>query len=271
MLLPVNPVDKGSNMTNNRDQQVYGILGSGNANSKIVIDGLADVFSDNTQFLVHARRKPQGAVTTVYDFLADNEASFCAYHRIDDNAPKALLALAEETFTTDDPAKEMLKALSANKGTLLLLWDEENPESSEKFAIMASDVGVPIKDLTDGLAPIVVEGSAPAKEETAPVKVDTEDEYAIVGFTRDELMNMNIGVLRRQAKSFGIENIGRISKEEIVDIILGEDMPEVAADVHVYTEPSADNLVQIAVIVWSDGSSIHSTTVPLEKVKELLS
>lgn len=205
---------------------LYGILGSGDAQPKIVIDGLSDVNSEDTVFLIHARRKPQGAVETVYDFLADNEAKFIAHHRVDDLAPKALLAMAQGTKTTDDPAVSIIKSLKAANGTLLLLWDEENPEASEKFAVMASDAGVPIKDLTNGLSPIVVESDAPNtvtedEVEVTEKEVDPKEEvFKVLPFTRAELLNANIGVLRRQAKNLGL-TIGRISKEEIVDAILG--------------------------------------------------
>jgi hypothetical protein len=223
-------------MSNNKDH-IYGVLGSGDVNPKIVMDGLLDVNGDNATFLIHARRKPQGAVTTVYDFLADNEAKFIAYHRIDDNAPKALLSLAQGVQVNDDPAKAIITSLKRSGGTLLLLWDEETPENSERLAIMAADAGVPMKDLSDGLAPIVVDGSTEPKveevEEDLPIAPKpVKEEKNLTAFTRDELMNMNIGVLRRQAKAIGIENLGRITKQEIVDAIcsLSDDNREVDID-----------------------------------------
>lgn len=223
-------------MSNNKDN-LYGVLGSGDVNPKIVMDGLLDVNGDDVTFLIHARRNPQGSVTTVYDFLADNEVPFVAYHRIDDNPPKALLSLADDSHKSEDPAKEIITALKRGNGTLLLLWDEKNPEHSEKLAVMAADAGVPMKDLSDGLAPIIVEGTSPIEEdeEELPIapKPAKKEEKSLTAFTRDELMNMNIGVLRRQAKAIGIENIGRITKEEIVNMVLGGASPEVSADEHV--------------------------------------
>jgi hypothetical protein len=216
----------------------YGILGSGDVNPKIVVDGLLDVNSEDTVFLVHARRKPQGAVETVYDFMADNEAKFVAYTRVDDNAPSAFLKLANGVNTIDDPAKVMIETLSKNKGTLLLLWDEANPEASEKLAIMAADAGVPIKDLSDGLAPIVVEGSEHVEVQQEPVQVEEETTEVknMSVFSRDELLNMSINVLRRQAKALGLET-GRMTKEAMVALILGEELvnddPIIASDIAV--------------------------------------
>lgn len=252
-------------MSNKKDH-IYGVLGSGNINPKIVLDGLLDANENASMFFIHARRNPQGSVTTVYDFLADNEVPFTAFHRIDDNPPKALMALSAGQQTTDDPAKSMITSLKRSGGTLLLLWDDENQEASEKFAIMASDAGVPIKDLSDGLAPIVVEGSAPIEEVVKEEPKVEEEEELSTPFTRAELLNMNIGVLRRQAKALGLDSIGRVSKEEIVDLILGEGLPIVSSDVHVpSTSPALSGM-----LVYSDGGVLNTLPLSDELVAQLL-
>lgn len=205
----------------------YGIIGSGSANAKVVQDGLLDITDsdDQASFIIHARRAPQGAVSAVYDFLVDNEMPFDAVHRVDDNAPKALLNCALTIETTEDP----IKATIAMCDEVLLLWDESNEEASEKLAIMCADAGKPIKDLTMALTPIVIEGSESVVQEPVQVEEDLIEpeivyaqppakESAMSPFSRDELLNMNIGVLRRQAKSLGIENVGK-TKQEIVDAI----------------------------------------------------
>lgn len=262
------------------NRSYYGILGSGDINKKIVTDGLLDVNDDTVTFLIHARRKPQGAVETVYDFLADNEARFVAYTRVDDNAPKALLAMANGVNTIDDPTASIIESLAKNKGTLLLLWNEDNPEESERIAIAASDAGVEMKDLSDGLAPIVVEGSQTAPvveedEEDLPIAPKPEkEEKHLSAFTRDELMNMNIGVLRRQAKAIGLDNIGRIPKEEIVNMVLGANSESDLEPV-VASNPPTDlpHLVpsDYAVITWYENGVMQVAQAPVEKVKRLLS
>lgn len=250
------------------NSELYGIIGSGEANAKIIVDGLSDVNSEDTMFLIHARRKPQGSVETVYDFLADNEAKFVAYHRVDDNAPKALLEMAQSVQTTDDPAKSIITSLKRGGGTLLLLWDEENPSASEAFAIMASDAGVPIKDLTNGLSPIVVESDeneSPKEETVAPKNSDDAPEP----FTREELMSMTVAVLRRQAKALGLD-MGNATKEDLVETILGiNNGPEVASDVHVSAIPHTPP-VDYAVIVWHENGMMQVAQVPVAQAKTLL-
>jgi len=89
----------------------YGVLGSGSANPKVIHDSLLDLISDDPEavFVIHARRAPQGAVGDVYDFLVDNECKMVSVHRIDDNAPKALLNASVEVVKTEDPAQYSIK------------------------------------------------------------------------------------------------------------------------------------------------------------------
>lgn len=196
----------------------YGVVGCGSATSTVIHEGLIDIRAKdpNAVFHIHARRAPQGSVGDVYDYLIDNEAPYIAYTRIDDKSPKILLDSAIEVVTTDDPLKSILEKVDE----VLLLWDETNNESSEKIALMASDSGVSkILDLTMALAPVVIQ-SPKEDEETI------EEPDSLKPFTREELLNMNIGVLRRQAKSVGLD-IGHATKEEIVDAILGNKKEEV--------------------------------------------
>lgn len=203
----------------------YGIIGVGEATASAIHEALADVCKADKKahFLIHARRNPQGAVPSVYDFLVDNECKFTVYTKIDDNAPKALVNSAVEAHKTENPISDILQ----NAEEILLLWDEKDEDASKRLAVMSADEGMAIRDLTMALTPIVVDSDEP-KEKVA------KEETPVVPFSRDELMNMNIGVLRRQAKSLGLE-LGRVSKEEIVEAIMfdavNKDMPIIASDI----------------------------------------
>lgn len=243
----------------------YGILGSGSATTSVVHEGLADILAKDPDalFVIHARKSPQGAVGDVYDFLIDHEVQFEVVTRIDDNAPKLLTDRAVGFTKTDDPTGVIIRS----SDQILLLWDESNEDASEKLAISATDAGVTVLDLTMALTPIVVEGGAPS--ETA-IEID-EGTGSVATFTRDELLNMSIGILRRQAKSLGIEDAGT-TKEEIVNAILGDPASNVvigdtkveiaASDVHVPADASP-----IAVIVWYENGDMKTLEVPLASVK----
>jgi hypothetical protein len=250
----------------------YGIIGSGSANAKLVQDGLLDILSDapDAEFVIHARRNPQGAVETIYDFLADNEVCFHAVHRIDDNAPKALLNMAVDVVKNDDPTSVIIQM----SDKMLILWDESNEESSEKLAIMCSDAGKETFDLTMALSPIVVQGSEEVKnvvEEPEEVLAVAPTPVELSPFSREELMHMSMGVLRRQAKALGIEKLGK-TKEEIVDAvfyfeptdgdpIIASDAPE---SLSTATEPQA-------MVVWWESGAYRTESVSLREVKQLFS
>ena len=234
----------------------YGVLGSGSANPKVIHDSLLDLISDDPEavFVIHARRAPQGAVGDVYDFLVDNECKMVSVHRIDDNAPKALLNASVEVVKTEDPAREII-GLSDE---ILLLWDEQNEDSSNRLASMVDDAGKSIKDLTMALVPIIVEGreDVPAPKAEEPVE-ETE------GFSHEELVGMSIGVLRRHAKAMGYD-MPRASKQEIIDAIMNGEAPEVASEV----ETSSN---EMGMIVWYEEGQLRTVHVPMDKISALLS
>jgi hypothetical protein len=244
----------------------YGIVGSGEATASVVHAGLSDLLSKdkNAEFLIHARKSPQGAVGDVYDYLIDNEVSFRAYTRIDDKAPKLLLDSALDVVKTDDPLKSILN----DAETILILWDEESPENSEKVCLMADAEGIAVLDLSMALTPIVIESSdEDPKEEPSPKTVpqveEDDDEAEFTPFSRAELESMTIGVLRRQAKALGIDG-SFTTKEALVNAITAiNGGGEVASDVHV---PKNEQ----AVVIWYQDGQPMTVHVDLEKLKPLL-
>lgn len=241
----------------------YGIVGSGDATAAAVHEALADILKKDkkAQFLIHARRKPQGAVPHVFDFLVDNECKFTSFTRVDDNAPKPLINMSQEAHTVEDP----MKAILHEAEQILLLWDEAEPANSERIAIMCADEGLSILDLSMALTPIVVDTPETAEKPTSAA-VSTEEDNAIVEFTREELMGMTVGVLRRQAKAMGLD-MSRASKDEIVEVILGGGMPEVASDVHV---PTVVDTTLSGALVYTEGGVIKMLPLETEVVASLL-
>jgi hypothetical protein len=84
---------------------------------------------------------------------------------------------------------------------------------------------------------------------------------SLTPFTKDELMNMNYGVLRRQAKSQGFEEMPN-TKESIVALLLGEEIP-------VGETPDAD--ITHPIIVWLKDGQLVTKPVNYEEIKHLLS
>jgi hypothetical protein len=240
----------------------YGIVGSGPADPAVVQEGLIDIRSSDPQaiFHIHARRAPQGAVGSVYDYLIDNEVPFVAHTRIDDNAPKMLLDSAVEVIKSDDPMASILEA----SDKALILWDEANTEGSESIAIWATDAGVPVLDLSMALTPVVIEGS-PEVTETSPETPADE----VSPFSRAELESMTIAVLRRQAKSLGIEE-PKTTKSEIIDQILGEEsIPQKSMTIQVDETPNNTDS-DTAVVIWYENDRMQVIQVKISSIKKLL-
>ena len=193
----------------------YGILGSGITSKNVIEDALNELGVDN-DFMVTCGAKPSESEARVINWLIDMEINYKIIHA--GHAPTKFIESASVEQLEASPAREMVHQLAKKKGTLLLLWDDTQAPVMEEICFDAADAGVPILDLTNGLVPIVVELDEPAEK---PKPVQTE-EVEIEPFSRTEMLSMSIGVLRRTAKSQGIQVGTSMSKEQIVDAILND-------------------------------------------------
>jgi hypothetical protein len=190
----------------------YGIIGSGKCGENIIEDGLSELGIENNIFLICPRKGATSSEDRVYDFMLDNEAEYIAYTK--SNAPQVLVDNASKVFdcTGGDSWLEILNTLKSKKGTLLVLWDAENEENISNFIFDAHDMGIPVKELSNGLVPINVDASA-----TDTSEKQTPDIVEIEPFSDDELRSMSIGVLRKAATARGVSDVGAYSKEELVE------------------------------------------------------
>jgi hypothetical protein len=190
----------------------YGVLGTGRTSKNIIEDALNELGVDN-DFVVTCGAKPSESESRVINWLIDMEVNFMLTHN--GKAPAEFIEKASVERLDANPARDMINYLSKTKGTLLLLWDDTLIPEMEEICFDAADAGVPILDLTNGLVPIAVD----ITPEDKPTPVQTE-EVEIEAFTREEMLSMSIGVLRRTAKSQGIQVGTAMTKEQIVDAII---------------------------------------------------
>jgi len=205
----------------------YGVLGTGRTSKNIIEDALNELGVDN-DFVVTCGAKPSESESRVINWLIDMEVNFMLTHN--GKAPAEFIEKASVERLDANPARDMIHYLSKTKGTLLLLWDDSLVPEMEEICFDAADAGVPILDLTNGLVPIVVDITPEDKPEPVPT-----EEVEIEPFSRDEMLSMSIGVLRKTAKSQGIQAGTNMTKEQIVDAILGDNQ---------LTEPSLQELRQ---------------------------
>lgn len=192
----------------------YGIMGTGPTKKNIIEDSLNELGEDN-EFLLYGTHKLSASEGRVHDWLTDHEVPYTVVHNTATSPALMENALHFVSNKTLSP-EFFLKELKKRKGVLLLLWDEENSEEMEDIVFTATDLGIEIKDLTNGLVPIVVETEvAEVKEKVQKVEVEVEP------FTREELQDMPISVLKKSAKNQNIE-ADYMEKQQIINHLLGE-------------------------------------------------
>jgi hypothetical protein len=201
----------------------YAVLGTGDTSKGIIEDSLRELSSGGA-FIVTATAKLSASEKRVLDWVSDNEVPYVLIHNQEaqdkyvDHAD-VVYEFAEEEFVT-----KALKLLAKSSGTLLLLWDENRNREMEDICLQAADMGIKILDLTNGLVPITVE----AEDKPEPVHVAPAEEVEVEPFSREEMLSMSIGVLRKSAKAQGVTVTPNMTKVQIVDAILST--PEVAEE-----------------------------------------
>jgi hypothetical protein len=200
--------------------KTYGILGTGNTSKNVIEDALNELGTDNN-YIVTCGPKPSESEARIFEWLIGMEVPYTIVHN--DRAPEKYVDAASAELVTEKSIDDaVIKNLDKTHGSLLLLWDDAKGEQMESICIKAADLGVPILDLTNGLVPITVEGDSP-KEEPTPIPTE---EVEIEPFSRDEMLSMSIGVLKKTAKSQGIQVTPSMTKETIVDAILNDKFVE---------------------------------------------
>lgn len=197
----------------------YGILGGGDHPTEVVQDGLKDLFSnaeDHTLY-VHCRVGASQSEKRVYDWILDNHTPFNAV--VSGKAPSILLESADYIMDGGaSVANTIIRELSAVSGTLLVLWDEENASQLSQWIIQASDMGVKVLELSNGLTPIIIDGEP---EEKPQLSVETTEvvQVELDPITETELSSMTVSALKKAAFAQGISDAGSMSKEQLVSVL----------------------------------------------------
>lgn len=243
----------------------YGIVGGGKHPQNIIEDGLKDIYYDDVDhtLYMYCRKGATDSEKRVYNHILDSNIPFIAVTQ-EGSAPKVLVETADYIVEGGVSAEHtIIKELAANSGVLLILWDEENEEHMNRMITKATDLGVEVRELSNGLTPFVIEEGAEAPAtitETPTPKAEVELEP----LGREELGDMSIGLLKKAAFAQGIAEAAGMSKQELVDVLVEDELPVIAADTHVLTEPQA------VVVYWEDGA-YRTVHVPLQDIKKLLS
>lgn len=244
----------------------YGIIGTGTTKKNIIEDLLNELGEDN-DYLLYGSHRLSDSEVRVLDWLNNHEVSYTVV--ADDNTADALQEDAYHTVPCRTLTDEFfLKELKKRKGTLLMLWDEEREKEMNRIVHIATDMGIEIKEMTNGLVPIVLEdGPAPA-----PQRVET-DEVEIEQFSREELEGMPISVLRKNAKSQNIETDG-LSKKQLIEQLLGAEPIEETVVPTIEKVEAPRQTMQVdgecMVIVVMPNGTVVSTPATMGEVRTIL-
>ena len=136
---------------------VYGILGGGSCPKNIIEDGLRELGVEGNTFYIIGTKKPSSNEERAFDFLLETEADFRIICKNPDNCPKVLVDACDNLATSETPETAIIKVLSQTEGALLMLWDEGDSEKMDHLVTVAADQGVIVKELSNGLIPIMVQ------------------------------------------------------------------------------------------------------------------
>lgn len=221
----------------------YGLVGGGTANARVVYDALVDVYK-------------AGDVVYVADNLIENKA---IKSWMEAQEPNASFVTVTEVFTS------LVNDIEANRNVaLLILWDDDKPELMEKYAFRASDHGIKILDVSNGLTPIVVESPVTKTEE--PKSETTKGEL-----TYDELVAMPMGKLKKMAAEYGDYTKALKTKSALAEaVLMGAAPSDEPQKQDKETKPvviSSAGPSCTVVVVFPDGKVITSQA-PQSKVTE---
>jgi hypothetical protein len=135
----------------------YGILGGGSCPKNIIEDGLRELGVEGNTFYIIGTKKPSSNEERAFDFLLEAEADFLLVCQNPETCPKVLMSACVDVITSETPELTIVDVLSKNDGVLLVLWDEDNSEKMDNLVTVAADQGVIIKELSNGLIPIMVQ------------------------------------------------------------------------------------------------------------------
>jgi hypothetical protein len=227
----------------------YAIIGTGAASETAIKEALTDILSPEDTIMIGWVGRPMPeAMETVYGYLLDNEAQFSLYHRPEQEVTRHFRD-ADHCVVTQSrhPVDAMLK----DADEVLFLWDDDENDATPSLIQYVMDhinEGVQVKELSNGLAPIIIDYEMPEPE---PAPSDDDEEEDDTRFTRDELEVMTAAAVKRYGDRLGLE---AKTKSGIIEELFGApadepadepaevlepEMPVVAGDIETYsTSPS---------------------------------
>jgi len=208
----------------------YAIVGTGETSEAALQESLRDILTEDDTVLIGWLRPMPEVVEHVYGYLLDNEVQFRLYHRPEQEVTRHFRD-AENCVVTQ--SRHPLDAMLKEADEILFLWNDAEQEANPSLIQYVFDHindGVRIKELSNGLAPIVIEDDIPEPE---PAPSENVEEVDDTRFTRDELEIMTAAAVKRYGDRLGLESK---TKSGIIEELFPEAPQEQAVEPQQETE-----------------------------------
>jgi hypothetical protein len=243
---------------------IYGIIGGGTHPQNVIEDGLKDIYfndPENTLF-IWCRTGASESEKRVYSWVLDNDIPFNAVV-VGGAAPKVMLEAADYIHYSEDAAETIIKEVAAGNGTVLILWDNEQERHMNEIVVRACDYSLAVKELSNGLTPIIVDAEPITKTTDSPQRAT---EVEMEPLSKEELDEMSIGLLKKAAFAQGIADAGGMSKAQLVDTLAGYEKFIAASDVPTREMPEYGQ----GQLTWIEDGELRSVMLGESFVKRFL-
>lgn len=183
----------------------HAVIGTGNAPSKVVMDGLAEAIEDGDKLSLVWEGSPEdgSAIESVYAFVKDSETPTVVFHADEQNVPQALRSWDNVSVVkTRHPLTSALDSV-ADGGAVLFLWNDDAPD--EIHAVYDHSESHNIMELSNGLCPIVLGDDSPLPPPPAPEPTSYSSKAPEL-LSIDELEVMTAAAVKQYGQDMGCES-----------------------------------------------------------------
>ena len=190
------------------------IIGTGDCPADAVKESLADALSSGDEVSVAWPKSMNGAMDAVLEYLVDNEYSTNLLYSEGQNVHPDLRQIdTVSVVKVRDTESSLVKSID---NEVLILWNDADEELLG--TIFDSNENVRVRELSNGLAPIVVEYHPDTPEPAALTEEEHTEEDDNSRFTREQLEGMAVPAVKRYGEKLGLTSK---TKSGIIEELFG--------------------------------------------------
>lgn len=182
----------------------YAIIGTGHTSKTALNESLLDILTEDDTVLVGwtGLATMSKTMEDTYEYLIENGVNFSLYHRPEQ---EVIRHFREADNCTVTQSRHPLDAMLKEAEEVLFLWDDAENDANPSLIQYVMDHindGVQVKELSNGLAPIIIDYEMPEPEPAPQEEPEEEDDTR---FTYDELQIMTAIAVKRYGERLGCE------------------------------------------------------------------